>query len=102
MSSNAVHPGVISTPLGRQQMLKGSMLLGFLQDRTEVQGAATSVYCLTASQLEGVTGEYFRDCAATQPSKFAADDEAASKLWELSEELLRKEGFLASAASKEE
>ncbi|CAE7318324.1 TIC32 [Symbiodinium natans] len=100
VSSNAVHPGVISTPLGRQQMLKGSVLLGVLQDRTEVQGAATSVYCLTAPQIEGITGEYFRDCAATKPSKFATDSEAACRLWELSEELLSKSGFLAEDAGK--
>ena len=83
-------------------MLKGRMLLGLFQDRSEAEGAATSVYCLTAPQVEGVTGEYFRDCAATKPSKYASDDEAARRLWELSEQLLIKEGFVAEDAGKEE
>ena len=77
------------------------MLLGVFQDRDEVQGAATSVFCLTAPQVEGVTGEYFRDCAATEPSEFATDAEAGRRLWELSEELLVKEGFFVRDAGEE-
>ncbi|CAE8627766.1 unnamed protein product [Polarella glacialis] len=95
VTSNAVHPGVISTPLGRQQFLKGRALLGLLQDRSEVQGAATSVYCLTAQAMDGVTGGYFRDCSQGEPSTHAADTEAAKRLWEVSERLLAEKGFFS-------
>ncbi|CAE8661038.1 unnamed protein product, partial [Polarella glacialis] len=70
VTSNALHPGVIKTELGRQQFLKGSALLSAFQDRGLEQGAATSIYCLTAKSLEGVTGKYFHDCSEDQPSEF--------------------------------
>jgi len=89
VTSNSLHPGVIPTNLGRQQFLKGKALLNVFKDRGEEEGAATSVYCLTATSLEGVTGRYFKDCAPSQPSASAQDAEAARRLWERSEELLK-------------
>jgi len=88
VTSNALHPGVIVTELGRQQFLKGSALLSAFQDRTVEQGAATSVYCLTSKNLEGVSGKYFRDCAEVPPSPFALDAEAAQRLWRWSKKVL--------------
>eukprot|EP00933_Yihiella_yeosuensis_P018619 TRINITY_DN15218_c5_g1_i1.p1 TRINITY_DN15218_c5_g1~~TRINITY_DN15218_c5_g1_i1.p1 ORF type:complete len:407 (+),score=101.33 TRINITY_DN15218_c5_g1_i1:39-1259(+) len=101
VTSNAVHPGVIATPLGRQQFLKGSVLLNLLQDRDEVQGAASSVYCLSAKDLQKTSGEYFRDCRQAETTRFASNKEDAKKLWELSENLLVEKGFWDKASESE-
>lgn len=52
------------------------------------QGAATSVYCAVAPELEGLGGMYFNNCFRCEPSAQAQDPDAAAGLWELSERLV--------------
>ena len=52
-------------------------------------GAKTSVHLATAPELEKVSGLYFEKCKVREPRKPAVDDEAASKLWSLSEAQIR-------------
>jgi NAD(P)-dependent dehydrogenase (short-subunit alcohol dehydrogenase family) len=61
------------------------------------QGAATSVLLAASPLVEGVTGRYFEDCQEAGPftpgirrgvAAHALDPQAASHLWQLSEELL--------------
>lgn len=82
---NAVHPGVVATELlfGGWGPLR--LLRRFL--RTPEQGADTSVWLASSPELEGVTGRYFRDRREIVPSRAALDDEAARRLWRVSEEL---------------
>ena len=53
-----------------------------------VQGAATSVYAATASELDGQSGAYLTDCKVTKPSAAAQDAELASKLWDVTAQQL--------------
>jgi NAD(P)-dependent dehydrogenase (short-subunit alcohol dehydrogenase family) len=81
---NALHPGVIGTKLLR---------VGFGMGGAPVeQGARTSVYLATSSQVAGASGKYFLDCREARPSRAAQDRELAEALWARSEQLL--EGFL--------
>ena len=89
-SANALHPGVIGTNLGRHMnpLLRGSMGLfmrGF--GKTIPQGAATSCYVATRPELQGVSGEYFADCAVAKASRHVEDEALAERLWEVSERL---------------
>lgn len=87
--SNAVHPGVIPTDLGRYMPLLyqfGFKLLGVV-NKSIPQGAATTVYVATAPELADVGGKYFSDCAVTEPAKHITSENARS-LWELSEKLI--------------
>ncbi|TNN70927.1 WW domain-containing oxidoreductase [Liparis tanakae] len=52
------------------------------------QGAATTVYCAVAPELEGVGGMYFNNCFRCLPSAQAQDQSSAASLWELSERLV--------------
>ncbi|KAK1788817.1 hypothetical protein P4O66_002626 [Electrophorus voltai] len=54
------------------------------------QGAATTVYCAVAEELEGLGGMYFNNCFRCVPSAQAQDAAAALHLWELSEKLVRE------------
>jgi NAD(P)-dependent dehydrogenase (short-subunit alcohol dehydrogenase family) len=100
----AVHPGVIMTKLGRHLQPEDLELLSAktpsgekLVYKSVEQGAATSVWAATASELEGKGGIYLEDCHIAQPSgpgasggveSYAVDAAAAERLWALSEELV--------------
>uniref|UniRef100_A0A8C6YV32 WW domain containing oxidoreductase n=1 Tax=Nothoprocta perdicaria TaxID=30464 RepID=A0A8C6YV32_NOTPE len=52
--------------------------------------AATTVYCATAPELEGLGGMYFNNCCRCPPSSEAQSAETAAALWELSQGLLQQ------------
>ncbi|KAF4081439.1 hypothetical protein AMELA_G00161330 [Ameiurus melas] len=54
------------------------------------QGAATTVYCAVAPELEGLGGMYFNNCFRCVPSAQAQDPSSALSLWELSERLVQE------------
>lgn len=85
VTANAAHPGVVGTDLlfggwGPLRLLKRFL-------RTPEQGARVVVRLASAPELEGVTGRYFREEGEIRPSAAALDDEAALRLWRVSEEL---------------
>jgi hypothetical protein len=55
---------------------------------TPEQGAQTSIYLASSSEVTGVSGAYFYDRKIVQPSKAAQDDDLALRLWEVSEQLI--------------
>lgn len=61
-------------------------LLGFF--KTPRQGCQTTVLLACSSEVEGVTGKYFMDCAERKLSPNATDEAKAKKLWELSEKIV--------------
>ena len=103
VQSYAVHPGMIVTELGRY-MTRADMSL--LRERIAAsaaasvpgaplgyksieQGAATTVWAATASELEGNGGTYLADCAVcTTHASWARDAANARRLWSLSEQLV--------------
>ena len=90
-SANALHPGVIGTNLGRHMNPLVTGLLGLamrLFSKSIEQGAATSCYVAAHPDLAGTTGQYFSDCAVTEPSRQARDAQLAERLWDVSEKLV--------------
>jgi NAD(P)-dependent dehydrogenase (short-subunit alcohol dehydrogenase family) len=83
---NALHPGVISTELGRS-FPAPLVFLAKLFFKTPAEGAKTSLYLSTSKEVEGVTGKYFDACKDVSPSAAAQDDAAAERLWTVSEKL---------------
>lgn len=89
-TSNAIHPGVIMTPLLRHVGNLRSFLAGVVSwpfSRSVEQGAATQCYVAASPALEGVSGHYFADCNLARMSAHAQNPELASRLWSVSEEL---------------
>ncbi|XP_062997461.1 WW domain-containing oxidoreductase [Elgaria multicarinata webbii] len=90
--SNAVHPGnMMYTAIHRNWWLY-TVLFSLARPFTKSmqQGAATSVYCATAPELEGLGGMYFNNCCRCVPSQEAQNEKTAADLWELSEKLIRE------------
>ncbi len=85
VTANAAHPGVVGTELlfggwGPLRLFRRFM-------RTPEEGARVVVRLASAPELSGVTGRYFRDEGEMRPSAAALDDDAARRLWRISEEL---------------
>jgi hypothetical protein len=52
------------------------------------RGADTSIYLASSPDVEGTSGSYFFKRNAVTPAERALDDEAARRLWEISEQLV--------------
>lgn len=57
---------------------------------TQQQAAATTVYCATANELTGITGQYYNNCYFCQPSVDSMNDVMSTSLWETSERLIKQ------------
>jgi NAD(P)-dependent dehydrogenase (short-subunit alcohol dehydrogenase family) len=67
MTSNALHPGVISTELSRNLNPVSRFAWNAyvaVAGKTVEQGAATTCYVATSEDLGNVSGRYFEDCSA--------------------------------------
>lgn len=104
---NAVHPGAVITEIGKRR--KGSKpgigvlrrTLGLLLSpfvKTAKQGAETAVYVATSPACDGITGQYFVNSRAKQPSAKAKDEALAKALWQYSEAIT---GFTWEVTEKE-
>lgn len=67
VTSNAVHPGLVNTEIGRHMgVYKSWIALLFLRPllwlflKTPRQGAQTTIYAALSLDLESVSGRYFR------------------------------------------
>jgi NAD(P)-dependent dehydrogenase (short-subunit alcohol dehydrogenase family) len=101
----SVHPGGIRTELGRHMTPETRAALGVqmaaegrsFRWKTTAQGAATSCWAATASELDAHGGAYLEDCSVAAVSDegalvqgvraYALDSGRADALWELSERL---------------
>jgi NAD(P)-dependent dehydrogenase (short-subunit alcohol dehydrogenase family) len=90
---NSLHPGVVASNFlakpgfwGVVGKISGLFMIG------NEEGAKTTIYLASSPEVEGVTGKYWKKCKSIHPTREAQDDEAASRLWQVSEELtgLRK------------
>lgn len=107
----SLHPGGILTPLQRHLPKEEMIALGWIDEdgnlaeavkdafKTPQQGCATTLWAATSPLLEGKPGVYCEDCDIAAPTDLsnpagrfvgvdphACDDDAAERLWALSEE----------------
>lgn len=92
VTANAVYPGISVTNLERytgigQSKVSRGISSPFLSPfkKTAMQGCQTSVYVAVDPSLEKVTGKYFSNLKEATPSNNALDEEAAKRLWLISE-----------------
>lgn len=110
----AVHPGGIMTPLQRHLTQEEMTAMGWIDSdgnpnevfKTPTQGATTTLWCATSSQLDGMGGVYCEDCDIANPTDpespfarflgvdpHAVDPAEAERLWSLSAELTGVNAF---------
>jgi NAD(P)-dependent dehydrogenase (short-subunit alcohol dehydrogenase family) len=92
VTANAVHPGFVATRFARDgdTGALGAVVMPLLRPfaLSPAQGAQTTVYVASAPELEGITGGYWVKSAPATPSAAAQDDDAAARLWAVSEQLV--------------
>jgi NAD(P)-dependent dehydrogenase (short-subunit alcohol dehydrogenase family) len=92
VTAAALHPGMVTTELGRDQKgwlnLVGIFVRPFM--KTVEEGAATTLYAATRSDPSQPGESYLADCAPARPAKLAGDRELEAMLWERSERLMRR------------
>lgn len=87
----AVHPGVISTNLGRHL---GGVVSGLLSVMSPLvlksipEGAATQVWAAVKADPAKIHGEYLYDCNVQRSSTLGQDRELARRLWDKTEEIV--------------
>jgi len=52
------------------------------------KGAETPIYLCSSPEVEGMSGYYFADRKVVSPNAAAQDDNAAQRLWAVSEALI--------------
>lgn len=89
VTANCLHPGFVRSELGRDVTGVMGLAVRFALrfQPGPAAGARTSVYLASSPEVSGVTGGYFVKCKPAEPSALARDDQAAARLWALSQEL---------------
>jgi len=91
VTSNALNPGNVRSRITRNNAFLNALHrspIAKIIIMSEAEGARTSIYVATAPELAGVTGHYFDKMREATPSGAAQDEEAAHRLWEVSQELV--------------
>jgi len=92
VTANSLHPGTVRTGYGADGDARGLLAFGIKISSpfflSPAKGARTSVYLASDPGVAGVSGEYFVKCKPKQPKPWARDQEAARRLWQVSEELV--------------
>ena len=85
VTANAMHPGVVGTPL----LLDGFRPLHALKPlfRTPERGARTAIHLAASPDVADRTGGYYKDEAERPPSDYARDADRALRMWRLSVEM---------------
>ena len=94
VTANSLHPGFVGSRFARDgdTGILGNILMVVARPLalSPEAGARTSVWLATSPEVEGFTGGYFAKCAPVEPTAIAQDDEAARRLWAVSEELIAR------------
>ena len=93
VTANCLHPGVVRSGFGMNN--KGAMKIGYSLFSpfliSAKKAAVTPVYLASSPEVRDVTGKYFSKGKEKEPPKEATDLDSATRLWEISERLVKKE-----------
>jgi NAD(P)-dependent dehydrogenase (short-subunit alcohol dehydrogenase family) len=86
VTANCLHPGAVGTNLfrGLPKLLQAAIALVTIGPE---RGARTSIYLASSPEVEGVSGKYFARRRPESSSPASYDEQAAQRLWDVSEEL---------------
>ncbi len=87
---NAVHPGFVASSMYDEYPLLRWVVAPVVRrvGKPVEAGADTVVYLASSGEVEGVTGQYFVNRAAVRSSPATTDEDAARKLWDMSERMV--------------
>jgi NAD(P)-dependent dehydrogenase (short-subunit alcohol dehydrogenase family) len=92
VTANALHPGMVATDIWRKVNRWLTPLIDLVIRRVALppeEGALTSIYLASATELDGTTGKYFTLKQPVQSDPATYDANAAQRLWDLSLEMVQ-------------
>lgn len=89
ITSNALHPGFVSTRFGANNggIFTFIPLLARLIGVNEDRGAETSIYLASSPDVEGVSGAYYSEGRLSKSKQVSYDTAAQQRLWQISEQM---------------
>src|SRR5262249_42380814 len=91
VTANSLHPGAVATGWAADGDTRGifPQLMRIARPfmLTPERGAETVVYLACSPEVEGVSGRYFARCREARVARYAEDETAARKLWQVSAEM---------------
>ena len=90
VTANCLHPGAVSTRLGKHNGFWAKLLIGLLRPffLTAEQGAANSIFVAASDELAGISGKYFVKQRAVAPSRRSQRPGLARRVWARSNDLV--------------
>jgi len=91
VTANALTPGMVATDIWKKvNPVLTPLLFPFINwmGKTSQEGARTSIYLATSSDLEGVTGKYFAKQQQVDSGSATYDVNSSQRLWQISLELV--------------
>lgn len=91
VTANTLHPGVVRTSFGKQDAGRWmAALTGVVAPfmKSPEDGARTSVYLASASEVATATGAYYANAQPRRSSASSYDEGLAAELWRVSAELV--------------
>ena len=88
VTANCFHPGFVGTGFNHNNgwLMSVGMRIGRLFARSPERGAETLVWLADSPDVSQTSGAYFMDKRERRPSHAARDDDAARRLWAVSEQ----------------
>ncbi len=89
ITANCFHPGFVGSDFSKNNGLwaRIMMTLGAPLARTPEKGAETGVYLCTSAEVQNISGAYFCDMRAIEPSAKVFSSGDAERLWDISLDL---------------
>jgi NAD(P)-dependent dehydrogenase (short-subunit alcohol dehydrogenase family) len=90
VTANCLHPGFVASRFGDETTGFFRVLFGIVKSIgaiSEEEGAKTSIFLASATDVAGQSGLYFDKCKAVQSSKVSYDEAAGRALWSASEKV---------------
>lgn len=92
VTANSLHPGFVASNFGKSNGGIWGIFMPVIQlfAISPAKGAETSIYLASSPEVEGVTGQYFNKKKAVKAADAAYDQAAQKRLWDVSDELVKK------------
>src|SRR6266702_7975218 len=91
VTANCLHPGFVATNFAQSDVGPAVRLLGKLIGsfgKSPQEGAKTSIYLASSSEVEGVTGTYFVKSIPKRSAAISYDESLQRQLWQQSAKLV--------------
>ncbi len=97
VTANCLHPGFVASRFGDNNSGLARLAVRGLKTLFAIspeKGAETIVFLASSPACGDITGGYFAKCKPAATTKAAADEGAARRLWDLTQEMIREEAPL--------